>query len=385
MKRFGLLIICSFAMSCANATGGGQDLDPDARPGGGDARPGSSDAPGSNADAMPGTGPVTCGNTTCRNDQSCVSNECRFTCEGTKVPGDYATIQGAVNALAGVDSDATICLTAPTYSAGGLIRIAHTNAHANHLSIIGLGMDTTRIQSRIEIGVGWNKVSLRGLQVDAGNDEGVYIDGYNQAPDTYLKVDLVGVKTAARRGVYAVGRVNLLVDGCDARGMDGQAIDFYNPTSTPLIARVENSYLHDSQYGVRSYQGGGLVDLRMTNNLVADVNYGVMASQYNKAVLVNNMFTGARIEGIHWDTGGTVTSHHNALWNNTAHYGGAAVEGANTIKADCLLDQSSRIPTLKPGSPCRNAGSAAEAPAHDFWFSARSAASAPDLGPVEVN
>ncbi|MBP9087014.1 MAG: hypothetical protein KBG15_12910 [Kofleriaceae bacterium] len=73
------------------------------------------------------------------------------------------------------------------------------------------------------------------------------------------------------------------------------------------------------------------------------------------------------------------------MWNNLTHYAGAAVEGANTIKTDCLLDQLARIPTVKPGSPCRNAGSAAEAPLHDCWFSARMPnGTPPDLGPIEV-
>src|SRR5262249_4341696 len=64
--------------------------------------------------------PALCGGETCRADQSCAGDHCAFTCTGSQVPGDYATVEAAAVALRDV-TGAVICLGPASYPAPDLI------------------------------------------------------------------------------------------------------------------------------------------------------------------------------------------------------------------------------------------------------------------------
>ncbi|MBP9088342.1 MAG: right-handed parallel beta-helix repeat-containing protein [Kofleriaceae bacterium] len=378
------------SIGCANGASDGPPTD--ASTGLMDAPPSSdgplgSDGPPGVADAGPGPGPVSCGSNTCRNDQTCEQGECRFSCVGTSVPGDYATLQSAVNALVGVDNDVTICLTASDYNE--TVQLTASRASNKTLTIIGRGMDATTLQGSLEFHNGWRQITLRGFNISSpanrNGSSALGLYGYTQS--TTPSANLVAMKLSGDLGMYVSGKFNVSLDGCDVQaGHDAIYIINTTGNTIPINAHITNSYIHNAEVALSSSPGPtGTAMLSVINTLVADVQYGIALTSRTQTTLVNNLLTGASTEMLRWDGSSTVTSHHNALWNNVTNYAGAAVEGANTIKTDCLLDRLARIPTLKPGSPCRNAGSAAEAPLHDFWFSARMpSVTPPDIGPIEV-
>lgn len=384
-SHVGILWLSLTVVACANAASDGSR--PDARDQSLDA-PYRLDAVSDATTAGLDASPIACGNTTCRNDQACEQGQCIFACVGTTVPGDYATLQSAVSALAGVDRDATICLTAPTYNETVLIQTARP--FSKTLTIMGRGMDATTFNGMIEFSSGWSELTMRGFSINTGHLDdtsvGFHALGlYGLSSNTTPKANLIAMKLAGYRGLHIAGSFDVSVDGCDVRG-GSYAINISNNRTTPTSAQIVNSYLHSSRTALGSAAGPNSTNvLRLINNLLDDVDVGVYLTGRNNTTIVNNLLTGARGEMLWWDTSSMVSSHHNALWNNVTNYAGSAVEGAATIKTDCQLDRMARIPTLRPSSPCRNAGSAAEAPLHDFWFSARTPnTTPPDLGPVEV-
>src|SRR5437870_1615640 len=64
---------------------------------------GAPDAGGSDAAMSDGRTP--CGMVFCRTDQKCSSGACTTPCNGANMPGDFATIQAALQALANSQAD----------------------------------------------------------------------------------------------------------------------------------------------------------------------------------------------------------------------------------------------------------------------------------------
>jgi hypothetical protein len=112
LQVIALVLLSSCAAGCGSR--GRTNQQPDARDTRSDSGSAGSDS-GTSSDS--GSSAGTCGGKTCYAGQSCVSGECSFTaCSGSHVPGDYATIQAAINALTNGGGSGTICLAAQTYT-----------------------------------------------------------------------------------------------------------------------------------------------------------------------------------------------------------------------------------------------------------------------------
>ena len=326
-------------------------------------------------DGPPPEKPVMCGGSICVAGQTCDSGACTFGCAGTKVPGDYADLQTAIDALAAVGADATICVGAATLS-GSQLYIRDQMNHNKSLTIIGESIDKSQIQSEIYVNTGWNKVLIKGVHVNPGANRTAV--RANIGPGNKLTV--VASKLTGTYGIQISNAADVLLDGTEITTTTGYGVYTY-ASSGQLTARVENSYFHGTGYAVYSSTSGGSIMLQFVGNTVMTTDSGLDLNGSTTALIANSLFTGATDVSMRWANPANVTRHNNALWNNTTNYGGLAADGANYLKIDCMLDTSPRIPTLKTGSPCGNAGDKSVSSTHDFHGTARGAM--PDLGAVE--
>lgn len=359
-------VILAVLVGCAGAhpnAGGDDDTPP---------------ADGMQGDGMPPDGevPVTCGGETCQSGQSCVDNTCTFACSGATVPGDYATIQTAIDALAAAGQDATICLDEATFNENQIF-VRDQGAHNKTLRIIGKAMDRSIINGQIYVSTGWTKVRLQGLQVRASTST-TALHAQNAATTT---LEVVGTKLSGNTGMEAYQKQSILIDGCEIAVTTGYGVSLFANISGPLAVRIQNSYLHGG-YSVRSATGSGYeVQLTFVNNLVKGSEVGTEISGSTTALIANNIFANITSIALSWYSPANVDRHDNALYGNATNYDGLASDGPNTLKVDCMLGNST-IPALGATSPCRDAGDKAIAPMLDFYGAARGPK--PDLGPVEV-
>jgi hypothetical protein len=358
-------VIFAFLVGCAGAHGSAQQED--------DAPP----TDGMTSDDMPGgehPPPVTCGGEMCQSGQTCVDNTCTYACSGATVPGDYATIQTAIDALAATGQDATICLGDATFNES-YVYVRDQATHNKTLRIIGVSSDRSILNGQIYVMTGWMKVRIEGVQIRRNGGTVLYVQG---AVGSSLEV--VGTKLSAGTGIEAYQRQSILIDGCDIAVTTGYGISLLASSSGPLDVRVQNSYLHGG-YSVRTSTSSSYeVKLTFINNLVKGSEVGTDLTGTTTAVIANNIFADVTGTALQWSSSTTVDRHHNALFGNTTNYGGLASDGPNTLKADCMLGTGS-IPTLGAGSPCRDAGDHAVAPMLDFYGATRGAM--PDLGPID--
>jgi hypothetical protein len=367
------LAVCLHVAACANGQPGpnapnGTDAGDDPDRGDGSTGDGPADA----------AVPVTCGGSICRSDQTCEAGRCTFACAGYTVPGDYATIGAAIDALAATGADATICLADQSYSEP-TIYIRDPGQHGKALRIVGPAMDRATINADFSVQTGWGSVTFKGVHVAAGTNR-TAITSSGAAT-----VEVIATKLSGYNGVYAYQRHDLTLDGCEIVPHSGYGVGAYASSSGPLKVIVRNSYFHATAgaYAVRAQtQSPYAIELTFVNNTVVGLDVGLELSAITTATIANNLFTGATTHAMSWLSGTTVTRHHNALWGNVTNYAGLASDGESTIKTDCMLDLATRVPSLRAGSPCRDAGDASTAPPADFYGAAR--AMPPDLGAVEA-
>ncbi len=364
-------IIIAIALSvtgCSDPAGDQLDAPP-ASDGGRDSTVDSAtaDAPGA---------PISCGGTVCAAEQACSSGVCKFACVGSSVPGDYATIETAVNALAATGQDATICLGAVTY-VEGVILIVDNGRHGKALRIVGESFDRSIINSELSVGVGWGSVTLQGVGVSVAGT--ALTSNFENGVLTVLASKLEGAS-----GIQANQRQDLVVDGSEIVSTTGVGVGlFRNGTGVPLVARVQNSYFRSTDgYPVRTFLlNNATIELTLLNNTIVGGRIGLDLRGGTTALVANNIFTGTTSFAMYWESGAVVTRGHNALWANQTNYSGLASDGPGYVKTDCLLDLAGRIPTLRPGSPCRNAADSLVATARDFYGAVRGL---PDIGAVEA-
>ncbi len=333
------------------------------------------------ADALAGDA-ATCGGQTCRDDQSCVGGTCTFACTGAHVPGDYATIAGAVGAL-GDQPDAVICLAAQTYDESDLLIIG------NGLSVIGVSADQTKIATQTGIlgtvtieGVGFSAIVTVAGGGSTLHATGAKLDG--------------GLQVERQGGMGQMSGAAAVLDGCDVAGgiqlID--AADFYSIGD--LALDVRNSYVHGGTRCVGASLFASSSDLAITaiGDTITGCGTGISvaigaqgeATTTVALQLYNDIVTGHTTTGIAIDIGqarsaSTVATGHDALWGNAANYSGSALDGAGYVKADCLLD-TEVPPGLGAGSPCRAAGDPANTSPDDYWGHPRP--SPPDIGAIQM-
>lgn len=361
-------VLVIFLVACANGGPNGNPPATDARPGDGAAGDAGTDAPSQ---------PVTCGGTICVAGQTCNAGTCTFGCAGASVPGDYASLQTAVDALAAAGNDATICIGNATLTEAQVF-IRDTANHGKTLSIIGESVDKSTISADLYVQQGWSTVLIKGVHVSVPTNRTAIRTSVGQNG----KLQIVASRLTGNTGLDISLPQEVSVDGVELVTSGGYGVSAYSSSGTVTV-KIENSYFRGTGYSVRatnSSSGGG-TNLTFTGNTVIGPSVGLDLSNNTTATVANSLFTGTTSFAMTWPASVTVTRHHNALWNNVTNYGGIASDGASYLKLDCMLDMTPRIPALRAGSPCRDAGDGATGSNHDFHGTARGAP--PDLGAVE--
>jgi hypothetical protein len=336
----------------------------------------------------------TCGGTICFAGQSCVAGECVFPCTGVHVPGDYPTIQAAVDAPSSLG--ATICLAAQTYDESVTVGSAMATIQGvspgqtfvtggfsmlpqENVTVLGL---TT---AYLDIGVPGFSIATLTVR-DCSITQGVYIG--------------VGVASGSVQPYPALTVVLDGLDITDSSGLLRGVVEAYfnipdvNNVNLPVNVTLQNSYLHGgTAAGVFLTDDGvndGLVpsSLALLNNTMIGNSTGIRFQFLDSPELTidyfNNIVVGSSvgIDTTGTDGLGTLQSGSNVLFGNATNYGDAALPGpGDIVTKDPLLDTSTTPPGLRPGSPARGAARSPEAPATDFWGRPRGAH--PDIGAVQ--
>jgi hypothetical protein len=318
-------------------------------------------------DATTPSSRISCGGGYCRADQQCASGACVTACQGTNVPGDYASISAALSALGQAGVDATICLAAQTYSE------SPSASYSTGKSLTILGPAAARISS-LDVGGGYSKVTLEGFAVGQ-------LTLSSSAP-----VDVVGVRSEYT-SVGSSQTGTLLLDGCNL-GIQGQSYALYVDryyASQPANVTVQNSWIHAASYGVYlyGYASSGQTSLGLLNDTIVDTDTGISVTggsasislTYANDIIANNTSVGVNLSNV-----SSVTHASNLLWGNGSNYAGTAVDGTGYVKADPMLDTDAP-PGPKAGSPARGAADSSHAPSTDYWDSSRG--KKPDIGAVQ--
>lgn len=379
----------------ADKDGGGTTTLPDGAvvlPDGAVVDPDSGVVIGPIGDGSAPTSRIACGGTYCRGDQTCNAGSCQYACTGTQVPGDYATIQAAVNALVGV-SDAKICLKAQSYNETVSASSSSSTYTSKSLEIVGVSSSATTMTGLTISGNPFSHVVVRG----------VAFGGTVTLSTNPEKVEFYGVKfgtSASSYGLQADSNTELLLDGCELTAGPSYYAAYltrssygYGSVIASLAPKVtiQNSWIHDAGYGIyistSSYSGSQpTLNVNLVNDTISGNNYGVYASGGSyiptNLTYVNDVIVNSKTYGVSLSASQTtVTAKNNALWNNVNNYAGSAADGAGYVKADLKLDTSQSPPALGAGSPARGAADATMAPQVDFWDVTRP--SAPDIGAVQ--
>lgn len=308
-------------------------------------------------------GGATCGSSRCQAGQSCVNGQCVLEgCVGAQVPGDYSSVQAAVDALWKVGG--TICVGAGTF---GDVTIDPDTTTFGPLTIQGRSAAQTTLQSLTAYNP--EDFKLRGvsvvgkLTVSSLQDKGV--------ADVSECVISGGVSVSA--GFNSTG-LTMTMDACD---ISGQPVDLSQNQSASLQFTLTNSYIHDSDGGIDDgYTGVDELDL-LNDTFVNDKTALLISGPVNcfNDLLVDNQLA----ISLYRVTIGQAFGN-NALFGNTTNYD-MAMDGPGYVKSDPELDGATP-PGLLPGSPCRGAADPAHAPKADYWGVPRGAK--PDIGAVQA-
>jgi hypothetical protein len=294
------------------------------------------------------------------------------------VPGDYATLQTAVDALAAVGQDATICIGTASLNETTIF-VRDQGSHGKSLQIIGESSDKSIINGEVYVTSGWKNVTFKGVHVSVATNR----TAMRSQMGAGNKLTVLASKLSGSTGLDITNPQEVFADGLDIVATGGYGVSAY-VSSGQATVRIVNSYFHGTGYtlrGTTSTSSGGTLALHFIGNTVIGGVVGVDLQNAVTATISNSLFTGTSSFAMQWTSSANVTRTNNALWSNATNYGGLASDGANYLKLDCMLDMAPRIPTLRPGSPCRNAADPSVSSDHDFHGTARG--SMPDIGAVE--
>jgi hypothetical protein len=314
----------------------------------------------------------------------CVAGACAFPCTGVAVPGDYATLQMAVDALAA--QGGTICLGAGTFDENvGFMP-------QNSLTIIGLSPERSVVkylQIYSTNAAPQALLTLRGI----GFSEGIDVDesGSNSLDVTIESCQATSpLDNAIRVPLRSDGTAlsfRIVVDGCDLSAPTGAGFLLFDESYGNADVSITNSWIHDSMYGVQFHPSTATGNAHNMHHVkVTNDTFTHDATAVSSSTTGNTSFDVACDNDLFVDNGLALSLHSsssggtNGFFGNTTNYD-AVAPGAGDVKADPKLDGSTVPPSLGPGSPDRGAGNPQVAPATDYWGTPRG--TKPDIGAVQ--
>jgi len=299
---------------------------------------------------------VACGQTRCHVEQSCVDGACRWPCAGVTVPGDFATVQEAVDAMA---AGGTICVGPGTFAE------TVTVTPDGDLTIRGADARATRIDA-VKIEGGSGAVTVEGLA--AGYFESNSLDVHVRACDLGGSTAVIGLTVLAPMEPYSV-----YVEGTRIAG-DFGAVELQDlEQSAKGSVVLENCSVHGSKYGIDGHiHHGPGASLELTGCFFAGfetavhpgIAFGGFSVTVLQSVFVDN---GLAIEDMLG--GGPFGAGHNVFFGNGADYQSGTAYPADVVTDPLLDDGDPPEPLL--GSPCIDGGDPAVGSGHDFYGAVR--------------
>lgn len=286
------------------------------------------------------------------------------------VPGDYATIQAALD---GASSGDVIVLAAQSYP--------ESFALVSGVTVRGAGPGQTIIYGTVTAsstsGAALESLTLSGVLAGPG---AVGLD----SSASNVSVSEVTISGYASHGVRLLDSSGsppsldrVTITGCDGSGVhiDGAA-----------GASVSNTVItFNGGHGVRVVDALSPAPT-VTHSLIFANGHGTQDAgvtiEKGTGLVVNTIITGNHV-GVDCLWSGC-TTHHNVVWGNGLDYVNWAKPGTGDVRKDPALAGAAEGDYHPAAdSPALDAGAAGVGPAHDFEANLRPQGSGPDIGPFE--
>jgi hypothetical protein len=301
-----------------------------------------------------------------------------LSCPGGKtVPGDFATVQAGLDALA--PTGGTLCLGAQAFNE----QVGLKGSKA--LTIQGVSPDKT---SLFQLTVGYGtpvELTVRGLTIGA-----TWVSSAKGTVtfDAVRLGNAANIFTPLRVEQTTADNVSVTLDRVDVAGNGPTMMLVEIEQSWPgagITLLMQNSYLHDGDYGF-SFRSSEFqqtpTSLTLLNNTFVNNGYAVEIDPGSRtvpvnAVIYNNVLYPNIYDYALYKSNLSLQSGYNSLFESDAGLG----SGPGDVTTDPMLDNSSKPPGLLPGSPCLGAGDPTHAPKYDYWGNPRGARV--DIGAVQ--
>ena len=224
-----------------------------------------------------------------------------------KVPGDYTTIQAALDAA--IDGD-TISVSAGTYNENIVINksIKLIGNYATSAIINGQGRSPA---ISIE---GANDFYIEKFVIESEGEKIIYCSGVSLSrgtiKNTILKNSDWGIFVEGNCGLTILN--NVIYNNRNSDNTDGAGILIKNNTSYGVNVEIRNNTIDDNYHGIWSENA----NLKVTNSIITN-NAG-----------------GNNSTGIYHSNGGEIITMYNNVWHNGFNYQGDAVAGSGTLVVD---------------------------------------------------
>ncbi|MBT4136493.1 MAG: hypothetical protein HOE48_01200, partial [Candidatus Latescibacteria bacterium] len=251
------------------------------------------------------------------------------------VPGDYVTIQDAINAA---NAGQTISVAAGTY-------VENISLKEN-VAIIGAGAESTTIDGGgSDVVYGADGASVSGFTLTNGGDSGVFAWSTSPTVENCIITNCdQGIATAADAIIHS----NIIVKNSGYGIFAGTSSTIGRPASPTITNNLILQNGSDAS-GITLYQAGGLV---INNTIDANGTYGINVSKGPDPISIeikNNLVTNNGWYGINGYEFDNVTqiSNYNNVWNNAWDNYDDLLPGPNSGSEDPLYVTPLARPTSK--------------------------------------
>jgi len=312
-----------------------------------------------------------CSGRRCLDGQSCGESGCELPCDdpaALHVPGDYATLGAALDALWAAEAGGTVCLAPGDYG--------DQSIYARRLvTVVGGGPEQLRFGT-IDVG---GPVAVRGFSAAR-----IGARGFEGASAQFTACRVTEEVRADVSTSIGAGWIDLAFAGCEIGGPGSGGVRVTVPpfAHAGAFLTLESCWIHDSmEAGVRagSSEGEPMTVTIRNCTLTGNASGIEISGRTTAATVVNDVIVGSGV-AIELTETVPVTYSHIALWNNTTRYAGIAGPPPGLVTDDPRLDASSP-PAPMPGSALLGAADPSTATSADFYGVSR--AGRADIGAVQ--